>query len=127
MSIQQVVSPALVASTNLLRELYREAPDKNKPGAIACDPEAFDSIVDCIGLADRCAQPKKKFIVVSGYGWGVGATIKEAKKKCKDAEPWRKPHRPTTYQAKLVHLETKMNSMTIEYPVGCPPIELGEV
>lgn len=68
-----------------------------------------------------------RFLVTSGYGWGFGETIKEAKIICKSQHP-REPKKTIHYQAKLVTPETTCDSGGgISYFPEFPPIELGEV
>lgn len=108
-----------------LRRLYRE--DSVKPGAIACNDEQFDSIIDCIGLAERCAEESKVFIVTTCHGWGMGSTLKLARANCRKAQPFTSLRGKPKFMALLVHPGTTIDSGGISYPGGCPPIELGEV
>jgi hypothetical protein len=79
-------------------------------------------------------QEKRKmytrFLVTTGYGWGFGDSIKEAKIVCKTQTPRSlpNPHKPIHYIAKLVTQETTCDgSGGISYFPEYPPIELGEV
>jgi hypothetical protein len=104
-------------------QLYRHK--DTKPGAIPVDSDTFDSLCDAVGLASRVASPDKVFIVTSGYGWGKGSTIKEARRKCRSNTP---RGAKTAFYATLVHPETTVHGLgEFEYPVGCPPIALGLV
>lgn len=73
-----------------------------------------------------------RFVVTSGYGWGISDSLVAAKKACKTQTPHNRAteasKKPVIYRAKLVTQDTTLTGDgSISYFPEYPPIELGEV
>jgi hypothetical protein len=68
-----------------------------------------------------------RFLVTSGFGWGFGKTIAEAKENCRKEAPKYQRSR-LGMKAKIVTEDTTCDGAgVISYRAEFPPIELGEI